>query len=649
MTLGNNTTGKDLKERLLYLGLLMIAGLLALVVRLYRLQITEGQEYAQKSVANFVKEIRVRADRGMIKDRRGTVLVDNRPSFDVFVTPAFCQHCFTEVLPKLAQYLGWDEGQKAHAEQLVKVGKRDAPFQQMPVRVDLTRDELDVLSAHLLELPGVDVVPVAHRSYHEGPVLSHVLGYMNEINEDELERLDAKGAHYGLGDFIGRRGVERFFEEQLRGVDGSRKEVVNARGEAIPGMEDLLGPNDTVAPKPGDNVVLSIDMRLQAAAEKAFPGVAGALVVVDVHTGFIRAIVSRPGFDPNLLTGRVTPAQLDALNKDPLQPMIFRATQQHYSPGSTFKAIVSLAGLRSGKFGPHSRFTCAGGYRLGRRVWRCDDERGHGPLDYEDALKVSCDVFFYHLGDMLGLQPIADVAKSFGFGAPTGIGVVAEVPGILPDEAWYARNSREGYQKYQAINASIGQGDVNVTPLQLAMAYAALGNGGTLYTPQLVERIESATGKVVKTFAPKIVRDIGIDPEQRKIILAGLTKVVNEPGGTAYATHVKDLVKGVVFAGKTGTAQVRAIGAVRKKESQLTFWEKSNSWFAGLAPADAPEIAVVVINEHGGYGASGAAPAVANVMQAYFELKRQDAQPQPVAGTASATPGTLANTTVETH
>ncbi|HEY1418858.1 MAG TPA: penicillin-binding protein 2, partial [Myxococcaceae bacterium] len=310
MTLGQTSAGKDLKTRYLWLGLVMVAGLLLLAGRLYRLQIARGDEYSAKSVANFVKEIRVKADRGIIKDRRGEILVDSRPSFDVFITPAFCERCNEEVLPRLSGWLAWDADQRTHVEQLLKAAKRAAPFQPVPVQLDLNRDELDTLNAHKLELPGVDWPAVPHRNYRTGTVLPHVVGYMNEITQDELERLNSQGEGYALGDFIGRRGVERFFERRLRGKDGSRKEVVNARGETIQELNDLIIGEATVPSTPGDNVVLSIDMRLQAAAEKAFPGTAGAVVAMDVRSGFILAMVSRPGFDPNVLTGRVTPAQL---------------------------------------------------------------------------------------------------------------------------------------------------------------------------------------------------------------------------------------------------------------------------------------------------------------------------------------------------
>ncbi len=627
MTLGQPSTGRDLKRRTLLLGLAMLGGLLLLTGRLYRLQVIRGDEYAAKSVANFVKEIRIRADRGIIKDRRGEILVDSRPSFDVFVTPAFCEHCTEEVLPRLAGWLGWDDVARAHVEGLVHAARKNAPFQPVPVQLDLTRDELDTLAAHKTELPGVDWPAVPHRHYRAGAVLSHVVGYMNEISQEELDRVPA-GTSYALGDFVGRRGVERYFERELRGADGSRQEVVNARGETIQELNDLLVGRTPVQPQPGDSVVLSLDMRLQEEAERAFPGVAGAVVVMDVRTGFILAVVSRPGFDPNLLTGRVTAAQMTEMARDPLQPMIFRPTQQHYSPGSTFKVVTILAALQRHVISATGTVTCSGGYSLGARRWRCMGQ--HGPMDAHHALQRSCDTFFYRMGDLLGLDPIADMGRSLGLGVPTGVAVVAEVPGIMPDSAYHDRVTPGGYTKGLALNSAIGQGDVNVTPLQLAVVYAAVANGGLVFRPQLVRRIESPDGKTRQEFQPQVVREVDLDPEHRRLVLDALTAVVNEPGGTAYRSRLAD----IKFAGKTGTAQVATLGKVRLKEQAMTFWQRDHAWFAAIAPAAEPEIAVVVLNEHGGHGASEAAPTAAAIIRKFFELKRSDANASIAASTS---------------
>jgi len=630
--LGNATPpGRDLKRRFLWLGLAMVGGLVVLALQLYRLQIIRGEEYAAKSVANFVKEVRLRADRGVIKDARGTILVDSRPSFDAFLTPAFCTDCSEKVIPKLAELLGWDAEQRQKVEDQVRVARRNAPFQPFPVRIDLSWDEMDRLNARRDVLDGVEVVPVPHRNYRTETVLSHVLGYMNEINQDELERLNADGAKYALGDYIGRRGLERYFESYLRGVDGVRKEVVNARGKTIDDLNDKLGENSVVQPQAGSNLVLSIDMRLQEEAERIFPGVAGAVVAIDVNTGFIKALVSRPGFDPNLLTGRVTPAQMAAMSRDPLQPMINRVAAAHYSPGSTFKVITQLAAFKAGAFKPETAINCPGGYKLGARTWRCHKESGHGPMNAKQAMQFSCDTWFFKVADTLGLDPIAEMGQALGLGSPTGIGVLGEVLGIMPTTEYHDRVSPGGYTKGMALNSAIGQGDDNVTPLQLAGVYAAIANGGTLYKPQLVQRIEDLEGRVVKAYTPEVVRTVEMNPAHLKVIIDGLVSVTNEVGGTAFRASqtYKDKMKDIVVAGKTGTTQVVAIGAVRLKKHQMSFFTRDHAWFAGFAPADKPEIAVVVLNEHGGSGGVDAAPTGMAVLAKYFELRQLDESSPP--------------------
>jgi penicillin-binding protein 2 len=629
MTLGQSSTGRDLKQHVVWLGAVMLVGLLLLTGRIYRLQVIRGDEYAAKSVANFVKEVRIRADRGSIKDRRGEILVDSRPSFDVFITPAFCERCAEDVLPRLAEWLAWDEAQRSHVETLLRGARKSAPFQPFPVQLDLTRDELDRLAAHKTELPGVDWPAVPHRRYRAGNVLSHVVGYMNEITQEELDRPPA-AMPYALGDFVGRRGVERSFERELRGADGSRQEVVNARGETIQELNDLLVGRAPVQPQPGDSVVLSLDMRLQLEAERAFPGQAGAVVVMDVRTGFVLAVVSRPGFDPNLLTGRVSPAQMAEMARDPLQPMIFRPTQQHYSPGSTFKVVTALAALRSDAFPSSATVTCTGGYALGTRRWRCWNDAGHGPMDARHALQHSCDTYYYRVADMLGLDPIAEMGRALGLGAPTGVGVVAEVPGIMPDSAYHDRVTPGGYTKGLALNSAIGQGDVNVTPLQLAVVYATVANGGQVFRPQMVRRIEKPDGTTRQEFQPQVVRDVELDVEHRQLVLEALSAVVNEPGGTAYRSRLPD----IKFAGKTGTAQVTALGKVRLKKESMAFWQRDHAWFAAIAPVEEPEIAVVVLNEHGGHGASDAAPTATAIIRSYVALKRHDANASIAAATS---------------
>lgn len=621
--LGAQREPKELRPRVFIIGGFFLLGLLVLAVNLYRLMVVRYEEFLALSVDNQFKDVRVRAPRGLIRDRRGEVLVDARPSLDVFITPAFCQKCVAEVIPRLESLLGWTPEVTAHVIDQVKAARGPQRYQQMLVQVDLTRDEFDLLNSHQYMLPGVDLEAVPHRHYRSGNALAHVLGYMNEVTSEELAKLNAgheERPPYAMGDYTGRRGVERSFEQYLRGQDGWVKEVVNARGEVMRDGAGNILKRDEQPPQPGRNLVLSIDARLQSEAERAFPGTAGAMVVLDAKTGFVRAMVSHPSFDPNEMTGRVSPQRLAQLNRDPLQPMVFRAGAQHYSPGSTFKVVTLLAALQQGIYNENSAVTCGGGYQLGSRRWRCHLDRGHGPVHAHEAMRGSCDVYFYHAADLMGIDPIAEVGKSLGLGSVTGFGVAGEVPGVMPSSAYHNRVTPGGYQKGMALNAAIGQGDVNVTPLQLAVVYAAMGNGGHVYQPQIVERIETAEGQVVEQFGPKLIRDIPMTPEQRRIIVDSLVAVVNEPGGTAFRQRQSDLV----IAGKTGTAQVARLGAVRLKTSQMSYWERDHAWFAAFAPADDPEIAVVIVNEHGGHGGSDAAPGAVAVIKKYFELKRLD-------------------------
>ena len=626
MKLQQRADPKELRLRIFVVGAFFLLGLLVLAINLYRLMVVRYEEFLALSVDNQFKDVRVRAPRGLVRDRRGEVLVDSRPSFDVSITPAFCQKCVAEVIPKLAETLAWSQETQTRVEQLIKGARGPQRYQPISVQVDLTREEFDTINAHLFLMPGVDLEPVPHRFYRAGTALSHVLGYMNEVTQEELDKLNGstlvERPAYALGDYTGRRGVERSFEQTLRGADGWVKRVVDARGQVVRDIHGNMMEQDALAPRPGNDLVLSIDSRLQAEAEKAFPGTAGSIVVMETKTGFLRAIVSRPGFDPNEMTGRVSPLRLAQLSKDPLQPMVFRSAAEHYHPGSTFKVVPLLAALQAGSVTPTTSVTCGGGYRLGSRTWRCHKESGHGPVHARTAMQMSCDTYFYRIGDTLGIDPIASVGRALGLGAVTNFSVAAEVPGVMPDSAYHQKFTPGGYTKGMALNTAIGQGDVNVTPLQLAVLYSAIANGGDVLQPQLVSRIETPDGRLVQEFKPRVVRHIDMTDEQRHIIVDALTAVVNEAGGTAYRIRNKDHV----IAGKTGTAQVAKLGAIRLKTNQMDYFQRDHAWFASFAPADDPELTVIVLNEHGGHGGSDAAPAAAAVYEKYFALKEADAQ-----------------------
>jgi penicillin-binding protein 2 len=633
---------REIRPRAAFAALIVVCAMLVLVVRLYQLQILRGGEYVNQSIANFRKSLFVPADRGQIKDRNGRTLVDNRPSFDVFLTPAFCKGKERdEVIDKLKEYLRFD------AEDVLRV-KADYQkswlskdklerFRPYLVELDIPRDQVDVLEAHKTEMSCVNLIPTPHRSYRAPPSLGHVLGYMSEVTPDEMD----DHAEYRRGQTIGRRGLERRWERELRGADGKQNIAVDAKGRELDKdtQEALIPEPERLVPAtPGNNLVLSIDERLQEAADQAFPGRAGAVVVMEAKTGFILAMVSRPSFDPNKMSGRINKAELRKLTEDPLKPMLNRVMNENYHPGSTFKVVTSLAALEQGKISATSTIFCNGGYTLGNHRWRCDKPAGHGALDLKHALQFSCDAFYYALGDRVGLDPIADMAHRLGYGQATGFDLGREITGVIPDTESVIKVFG-AYTKGHAINASIGQGEINVTPLQQAVAYAAIANGGNVWKPQIVQRIESPEGKVLQEFKPEPDVNnghngkLGVKPQDLEAVRKGLVAVVNEPGGTAYRHHLPD----VMFAGKTGTAQVMKLGGKQnlKTEAQ-SFLSRDHAWFASYAPADDPEVVVVVLNEHGGWGAESAAPAASKIVEAYFQLKAQKAPGTVTASVAEA-------------
>ncbi len=633
--LGKRVSARDLWPRIAVFGGLAAVAFLVLLGRLYHLEISMGRDYLERSVGNFVKEVKIPADRGLLLDRRGELVADSRPSFDLYLTPYFCGRACDEVVGRLSAYLGLTDDEQSHVREKLRATKGLVRFKPFLVKVDIGRDAVDVFEAHRAELDGVDLIPAPHRNYRLGTIGAHLFGYLSEVGPDELDALQAKGLDYHEGDYVGRRGVERAFEQFLRGKDGAERVVADAKGRRLPGRESLIPQSERIRlPRPGDNVVLSIDARLQRVADEAFPGKAGAVVALDPRTGFVLAVVSRPEFDPNRLTGRVTRAELAAMAQDPLKPDLFRPIQEQYHPGSTFKAVTALAGLAHHVIGPESSTSCNGGYSLGRRRWRCWKDGGHGLVDLHRAIVHSCDSFFYWVGDRMGLDPLAETARALGLGRPTGLGLGAEVAGVIPDVAYHDRVTPGGYQRGFALNAAIGQGDVNVTPLQMAVLYAAIGNGGTVYRPQLVRRIEDPEGRVLRHFEPEVTSRLSIAPQSLAAVVDGLTGVVNEPGGTAYPSRLED----VVVAGKTGTAAVVAYG--ENLYAKLDSWHNDDGWFCAFAPADQPEIAVAVINEHAGHGGSAAAPTAMKVIEAYFEEKREDeaahAQPSPAPATPPA-------------
>jgi penicillin-binding protein 2 len=631
---------REFRPRLAWATVVVAAAFLVLAARLFQLQIVRGDELKGKADENYVKELRVPADRGQILDRNHRLLVDSRPSFNVTLTPFYCGKQCGEILGRLAAVLSLAPEEVERARAVLTGARKLERFRPFTVKVDVKREELDVLEANAMDLPGVDVQPMPHRSYRYGGLGGHLIGYMNEVGPDEQRRLNedlARSASpqgpYLLGDYTGRRGLEKRFERELRGVDGKRRIAVDAKGrEKVGGF--IAEESRLVPATPGRNLVLSLDWRLQELAEKIFPATAGVVLAMDARTGFLLALVDRPAPDPNKMSGRITAAELARIHDDPLQPELFRAIQQHYHPGSTFKAVTSIAALEEGIFRPGTLVNCPGHFTMGAMRWRCDNEAGHGAVDFTHALGASCDVFYYQAGAQLGADRIATWARKLGLGAPTGFDIAGEVPGVIPDVAWHDERLPGGYQKGMSVNLAIGQGDLNVTPMQQLVLYGALATG-VIWKPQVVLRVEDAGGRVLQEFAPEERGRVDLKPSTRETVLKGLLAAVNEPYGTAYWQRLPDLL----MAGKTGTAQVVKLGARRLKAEQVGYFERDHAWFAVFAPAEDPQVVVVVLNEHSGFGSTNAAPTAVELVKAYFKLKAQDEAER--GGGAREAPGVM--------
>ncbi|MBI1948412.1 MAG: penicillin-binding protein 2 [Deltaproteobacteria bacterium] len=688
------------------------------VARLYVVQVVRGEEYVQKGESNFIQDRRIPHARGLIYDQRGRVLVDNRPSHDVYMTVAILPDS-TKSLAKLLAPLALQKSEIAEIDARVlaaveepvdlMVARDDVPAaacdeiraiahredlrgvtiegegescrvvlaaRELPSRASVFRKLRELVglppdlmkerveralqksrglgkfkptllledigfdayarieaAASLGDLSGIDVVDGQKRRYRHGTFAAHVLGYMNEIGAKELE--SRKGQGYLLGDMIGRRGIEATHEAELRGKDGVDPVVVDAKGRDMPEdrADELLGTDRRTLPEPGLSLVLSIDENMQRTAEEMFNGLAGSVVAMEVNTGFILAMASFPTYDPNQVTGPWSKPYLQSVTKDPLRPWGNKAIQEHYAPGSTFKAITAAAGLRNKLIDERSNRVCPGFFRLGRSVWRCFNRGGHGSLALVRALQVSCDSYFYSLGYDLGPDRLAETARLFGFGARTGLDLDKETPGIMPDRDYYVRRFG-AYTPGLVVNNAIGQGDVTVTPLQLAVAYAAIANGGTVYKPQLVRETRDADGNTVAIHDPVVVAELGIDKAQLALMKEALAHVT-DPGGTASGllwrrdrfADVSQWLResGVTIVGKTGTAQVvRLSKSVQHVEAKdVPYEQRDHAWFVGFAPYDNPEIVVVTMTEHGGFGGSTSGPVTAAVLHRWFTEVRE--------------------------
>ena len=578
--------------------------------RLYFLQIIKHRDLAQMADRNRIRILRLPALRGLVFDRRHRPLVDTKPSFEAAIVPEDSPN-LPVTIAHLQKLLGV-EGLEKKIDDADDQGRPD--FEPVIVAEHLDWPQVVALESHQLELPGVNLQVSPQRHYLYDSLAAHLLGYVGEVSLKDLDRLP----DYRMGDEIGKFGLERSLESTLRGDSGGQEIEVDAVGRRLRLLREI-------PERPGDSIVMTIDLDLQRTAEAAIGDRTGALVAVDPNTGYILAMASKPAFDPNIFAEGISSAAWRELATDPNHPLENRAIQGTYPPGSTFKIVDSIAALMDRAITMDTSFFCPGGIWFGNREYRCWRKQGHGHIELHRAIVESCDVFFYDVGEHLGVDRIAAWAHALGLGRKSGIELSNERAGVIPSTEWKERRFHQRWYPAETLSVAIGQGYVAVTPLQLAMMAATVANGGTLYQPQFVREVDALDGAVVKQFPPIVRGELHIDPKVLDEVRDGMIGVVNAPDGTAHAARLDN----IIVAGKTGTAQVvKEAQGVRTKENALPMKYRDHGWFIAFAPADHPKIAIACIIEHSGHGGSSAGPVVKQVMEKYFELyPAQNAQP----------------------
>jgi len=575
------------KARIMAIAVAVMGAFLVIVGQLWYLQVLEGGHFLDASDKNRIRIRPVAAPRGILFDKNGVPLVDNRPAFTLSLIP--------RELPREDQNRDAVLGRVASLlqipyQELAESVTRVPSDSFLPVRVrrGLTLEDMAKIEEWKLELPGVIVEVEPQRTYPNSRFAAHLLGYVREANDEQL-----KGGRYRRGDMVGQSGLERLLDEFLRGRDGGERIEVDALGRPVRVVQHT-------DPHPGSQVITTIDRRVQEAAEQAMEGKAGAIVVMDPRSGDIRALVSTPAFEIDRFTATIDRAAWLRVVQDPEHPLLNRAIQSQYAPGSIFKIVVTAAGLQEATIAPMDRVYCNGEFHLGAWTFKDWKEGGHGSVDLQKALAQSCNIFYYQAGLKIGGAAITKYARAFGFGTATGVELGGEKLGLIPQP----KGRRKSWQGGDIVNMSIGQGQVLVTPLQVARFMAAVANGGVLWKPRLVERIERPDRGVLYSDPGQVAGHVELSPAVWAFLRQALWAVVNE------GTGVGAKIPGIDIAGKTGTAQMIAHSKAEKGQD--------HAWFAAFAPVRDPEVVVVVLVERGGKGGQVAAPIARRILNAIF-------------------------------
>jgi penicillin-binding protein 2 len=599
----NTQRMEDFKGIYKYLVVFIGLAFFLIFIRLWSLQVIKGSDLRRLSENNCIRLRENPADRGMLFDQKGRILAHNRPSYEVYLVPEDLK-VNPGVVTEVGRLLNIPPEE---IEERLKAQKRRAPFKPVKIKSDINWNELALLESNRVHLPGLIVDVRPRRAYDYGELASHLIGYLGEIDENELKQ--AREATYRMGALIGKYGVEYRWEDDLRGVDGGRQIEVDALGREI-------RPLGTVEPFPGNNLFLTIDLDLQKTAEEAYQDKNGALIAMDPKTGRVLAMVSKPSFEPDIFARNILQEEWKSLLENPHHPLQNKGIQGQYPAGSVFKIITAIAGLESGMITSDTTFNCTGAFHYGNRDFRCWKEGGHGAISLHRAIVESCDVYFYQVGLKVGVDLIAHYANEFGLGKVIGISLPHEKPGTVPSSSWKKKRFGVPWYSGETLSFSVGQGYLNATPLQLLMLISGVANGGKLYQPRVVEKVEDIYGKKLKEYPPVELGRADVSERTLQIIQEALRGAVNDPHGTGWTC----LLKEVKVAGKTGTAQVIRLPENFKKGDMNRMPQKyrDHAWFVAYAPFEDPKISIAVLVEHGGFGASAAAPIAKKVIAKYL-------------------------------
>lgn len=591
--------------RLAIAGGAVLFAFFVLFVRFFYVQVIQHDYYHTLAEQNRIFIVPVVPNRGLIVDRNGVVLAHNFAAYTLEIMPTQVDD-FEDMINRLSILVDITPKDRKRFQQLLEEGH---DFASVPIRTRLNDEEVARFAVNAYRFPGVELNARLFRHYPNGEIASHVVGYIGRISDPDVTDLKSKGmaANYSASDYIGKVGLEQRYEKDLRGVTGYEHVETDANGRSVRTLRSIL-------PVSGNDLRLALDARLQQVAEQVFGTHRGSLVAIEPATGGVLALVSKPGFDPNLFVEGIDPQNWEALNNSPDHPLNNRALQGVYPPGSTFKPFMALAGLESGKRKPGFTISDPGYFVLGGGGHVYRDWKAHGIVNMHKAVVESCDTYFYGLAHELGIDAIHEFIGQFGLGSKTGIDIEGEVAGLLPSQEWKQRRFQQKWFVGDTISVGIGQGYNLTTPLQLAFATVILANDGRIFRPHLVQHIQDSQTGELTTIDPKPIGEVALKPENVKRVRDAMVDVM-KPGGTAAWAGMGAKY---LFAGKTGTAQVIGMKGQKYDEVRVHARHRDHALFIGYAPADDPKIAVAVLVENGGHGSSTAAPIARQVIDFYL-------------------------------